>query len=76
MAVSEDRCLASYSFRHCPVWPGRPGLPECSQDEARVAHSWKKPTEPGDERNWVCNDGGDYGGGGEPVNHLCNLTYL
>lgn len=70
VGVSEDKCPASYSFRHCLVWPGHPGLPECSQDQARVAHSWQKSAEP-DERNWVCNDGG-----GEPVNHLCNPTYL
>lgn len=66
--VSGDRYPASYSFRHHLVWPGCPTLPECSRDQARAAHRKKSP-EPGNEINWVCNGGG----GGEPINHLCNL---
>ena len=59
---------ASFSLIH--YLARMPRIAEVALDHA---HKRRKPAEPGDEINWICNDDSSSGDRGEPVNHLGNL---
>lgn len=48
-------------------------MPRIAEWPLDHAHRRRKPAEPGDEINWICNDDSSSGDRGEPVNHLGNL---
>ena len=48
-------------------------MPRIAEVALDHAHKRRKPAEPGDEINWICNDDSSSGDRGEPVNHLSNL---
>lgn len=48
-------------------------MPRIAEWPLDHAHRRRKPAEPGDEINWICNDDSSSGDRGEPVNHFGNL---